>query len=192
MRATRTLGSLTLALTLAWSLSACVGGDSSTGPGEVPDVDASFDIDLSGDVTTSLSGIAVFATGIDQGEVTGFGVTAARPTERNRGFNLIRSGSSRPSPGQYDISNPREDSVSSEEFIFYVVYHEDDGNQVVLLANDGTVSISQSSATRLVGSVDAQMTGARLTGAEPDSLAVSATSTFDAISASEYRDAQDD
>lgn len=173
----RTRTVFSIATLFTFLLVAC--GDSSTGPDSG---EASFEITLSGDVSKTFTGEAVWESGTNRQGVSGFGVVAANPAGGLQSLGLLRDGT-RPSSGQFNIAE-HDGDVASGDFIFVVSYENDAGNQVVLGSRSGTVNIQDSNSSEVSGSFEAQVVG--FSAGQPDSIQATADGTFNAISATEF------
>lgn len=179
----RTVSAVVLATFLSLSLAAC-GDDSATGPDGDGD-GASFDVTISNGVSTSFTGAAIFESGVSGGGVSGFGVVAVDTEQELQSFSLVRRGT-RPSSGQYSLADPEQGTVEQGEFVVVISYANDADDQVVLGSTGGTVTIDESSSSRVSGSFEAQLTGAVVTSTGADSVSATATGSFDAVEASEF------
>lgn len=181
MRTIRRAASLVVLPFVVLLFGAC-GGDSSTGPdGDDP----SFEISLSGDVSETFSGDAVFESGVSQEGVNGFGVVAANPGGGVQSFGLVRQGS-RPGSGQFSIADPRGGTVDNGEFLFVVSYQDGAGNTVTLGSTGGSVTIDESSGSHVRGTFQAEVVGATISGSQVDSVSATADGSFNAVHANDY------
>lgn len=184
----RTIGRVTSSLLLlplsVLLLGACGDDDSPTEPGGD---EASFEITLSGDVSKTFTGQAVFESDVTSEGVEGFGVVSATSSSGDlQTFVLAREGD-RPSSGQYTIADPEQGGIPSGQFGVGITFEDSDGNQVTLGSTGGTVNIDQSNSSQVSGTFTATMFGASITnGTQVDSVDVTANGTFNAVSATEF------
>lgn len=189
----RSLGLLTLAFALIFSLSACDSTDSNEdddGPGDTPPETVSMSI--GGD---DIEMNAFFATGEDP--ETGDQAFIIYLTEADdlsggsgfqsgNAFGVIGRLTDQPDTGTYsfaDIEFNDSDDVLREQFGF--VFFEGVGtqNQRIVLSNGGTLELTTSNSNRVAGSFDINGAAITFDGTGASEEDVSIEGTFDASNA---------
>lgn len=133
-----------------------LAGCDSNEPDEPEDIIGSFSIEITGDVMQTISGgQAAFGAASDaQTGISGFGLSLGNTTGGTTAQSLIitRKGS-RPGNGSHAITNfdltTDADTIGDDEFI--AVYSS---GTDVFYANGGSITITESSDTRLAGSIN--------------------------------------
>src|SRR5688500_5259883 len=143
---TRTL----LAIPAVLLLAACGGGDGATGPGENPGAEGSFTGTISGGLSKSVTGTAVFGTSqADGGFVLALG-------DDEDGFLFGRELDGAPGVGThavYDLAGAEEEEVPANA-ISGVFGLDVGGVSYLCSTSGGTLTVAVSTATRFEGSVN--------------------------------------
>lgn len=191
---TRSLGLLTLAFALLFSLSACDSTDSNEdddGPGDTPPETVSMsiggdDVEMNAffatgeDPDTGEQGFLIYLTEADDlsGDGSGF--------QSGDAFGVIGRLSTQPGTGTYsfaDIEFNDSDDVLRDQFGF--VYFEGVGtqNQRIVLSNGGTLELTTSNSDRVAGTFDIDGAAVTFDGTGSSEEDVTIEGSFDASSA---------
>lgn len=164
---------------LASLLLAC--DSSSDGDGD--DNPGTFTITVTGDHSESFEGTGTFAGGTD-GTSSGFGVFLAGTTG-GQVITILKNTQSRPSNGTYQIRNADDDFDDLAEDEYVASYISTSGSVAITgLSVSGTVRITDSSDTKVAGTVNFTATGNSVntsTGAV-EQVTVTISGSFSAIS----------
>lgn len=133
-----------------------LAGCDSNEPDEPEDIVGSFSIEITGDVMQTINGgQAAFGAASDaQTGITGFGLSLGNTNGGTTAQSLIitRKGD-RPGNGSHSIANfdltSQVESISDDEFIAIYSSGTD-----VFYANGGSLTITESSGTRLAGNIN--------------------------------------
>lgn len=139
-----------LAALAIMTLAAC--GDDATGP---VDNDYSYEVTVSGDMEAEFSGLAFFGSDTDDDGDAAFAILLGGQTDDDV-ITVMRDGAARPGVGTYDIGVPEE---GSEDFVGMLITATGEELEGVFISVEGELTITESSATRLVGTVDFTATG---------------------------------
>jgi hypothetical protein len=137
-----------LALTLAAVILAC--GDSSN-----PSNQGSFTASITGDLTSSLTGRAVFGVGT-QGSNQGFVIALERQGSSQIDRDVIvvgRLNTQRPGEGTYPIVSCAGGACGNDDFDAGYVFYRTSGESGLFLSESGTLTITESSAEQIVGTM---------------------------------------
>lgn len=164
MQTTKLLSIVGLSLALA----AC--DDGPTQP-----VETGYDITVTGDVAARVRGEAFFGADTDESGAPVFAILLGQDTSSHT-ILMGRSGAQAPVPGEYRVG--QEDEWSA-------IYILSSGDELagVLVADSGRITIAESSATRLRGTVDLYASG--LIDDDDGLASVRVTGTFSARPAPE-------
>jgi hypothetical protein len=166
------------AFCLLLGLTAC---DSGSDDGESDTAQASFDIEITGGGTDyAYSGSSFWNTGTDE---SGQEATAISLSSENPNFGsaiLLREGSA-PGTGTYDVANV--DDRSTVPVNFGLVLSAGDAmasTSLTVFSNGGSIQITESSDSRLRGTLNVNATLIEGSPSGQTTSAVTVTGTFDA------------
>lgn len=171
--------SLVALAALALLATAC-GGDSKspTEPGGNDD-NSSYTASITGGYTKSLTGKSAFATNMAASDV-GFALALGTEDGNNDAIIFWREQAGVLGTGTYDIMDyVANDQLPADKLGAMLVFEPVANSAVVCNLTGGTLTVSQSSANRLKGTINAQASCSDLTSAEEKTVTV--TGSFDAI-----------
>ncbi len=134
-----------------------------------PDGQGTFSVTISGDMSKSFSGTAIFGSGTDPetGE-SGFALILQTDMDNEQAGDIIwivRIGATRPGTGQMPIAN--FDDIDDDDFNPQVLYGMYAGENAWAWSTSGTMSITTSSSNQFAGSFEFSADG--FTMNDPDS-----------------------
>lgn len=151
--------------------------DDPTGPQD----EGSFTVSISGDISSSISGLAIFGSATDpESGDDAFVLWFATDTDDiESGENLwfARYGTSRPGTGSYIIADVEDfDGEDWNPEDFYSLYW---GNDAVVWSQAGTLQISNSTDNRIIGSFE--FSGIGISMQDGETIDVTVEGEFDAV-----------
>lgn len=156
---------------------ACGGSDNgSTGPGNGGG-NASFNVDITGDLEAKATGSAAFGTGVDPDAGTVFGIEMTEQSNEGT-IQLMRLGGTNPGTGTFAISDAWNGNPGNGEWVAVLRSLTPTGDvEAIFVATSGQVKITASSANAVKGTFEFDATGVLL--ADPNTeLNVAATGSF--------------
>lgn len=111
---------------------------------------AKFEGELRGAVQAQITGAAAFGATVDNEEAPAFGI-ALGSTDERYGLVLFRSGNTRPSAGDYEIT-ALDDAEGEEAFRGVIAVTATAGDQIYEVRS-GSMKVTSSSATEFAGTI---------------------------------------
>lgn len=165
---------------LALLPTACGDDDGPAGPGGDLD-EGTFEATVSGDLSLTLTGEAVFAS-VNLGDGFAAWTLTLSPLSGGQQTSLVLTHyGTRPGEGSHTLTLNEQ---TGEGYQLALNYWDGDDYAGVLLGTSGTLHVTSSSSNRMRGSMQATLEGSISVDGEPQEVTVTVNATFDAFGAS--------